>query len=303
MKYTIIGGAGNISKPVAEKLLDAGHQVTVIGRNAKNLEGLVAKGAKAALGSVDDADFLIKAFAGADAVYTMVPPDYTATDWKNSIGRKGKNYATAIRANNIKYVVNLSSIGADMPEGAGPVSGLYRVEEALNELAGVHIKHLRPGYFFQNLLANVGMVKNLNIIGSNFGGPDFKLVMVDPADIAAIATDELLNLHFTGHSIRYIASDERTTDEIAKIIGAAISKPALPWVIFSDDQALDGMLQAGLSHEVAKNYAEMGHALRTGAMSADYWKHRPAGLQKTKLEDFAKSFAAVYNMPEVAVHH
>jgi uncharacterized protein YbjT (DUF2867 family) len=295
MKYAITGGAGNISKPLIEKLLAAGQQVTVIGRDAAHLKELRDKGAKTVTGSVEDAAFLTAAFAGADAVYTMVPPTHDTKDWKGFIGSVGRNYAQAIRANGIKYVVNLSSFGAHAPDGCGPVSGLFRAEQALNELAGTNILHLRPGYFYSNLLGNLGMVRNMNIMGGNWGGPGFTLNLSAPPDIAEIAADELTGLKFTGHSVRYIASDERSTEEIASILGKAVGKPELPWVIFSDEQALQGMLQAGLPEEIAKNYVEMGHALRTGLMSEDYLKHRPAGLEKTKLEDFAKVFAAAYN--------
>ena len=191
MKYVITGGAGNISRPLTEKLLNAGHDVTVIGRSAENLKPLTDRGAKAALGSVDDIAFLKKTFANADAVYTMVPPDYTAPDLKAHIAQVGKNYAEAIRGSKIKYVVNLSSVGAHLSEGCGPVTGLYRVEQALNELEDVNIKHLRPVYFFSNLLGSVGMVKNMNIIGSNFGGPDFTMLLADTNDVADIAFEEL----------------------------------------------------------------------------------------------------------------
>ena len=295
MKYVITGGAGNISKPLAEKLLKAGHEVTVISRNAENIKSLVDLGAKPAIGSVTDTGFLIKTFTGADAVYTMVPPNYATTDMKASIAEVGKNYAEALKAANIKYVVNLSSVGAHLPDGVGPVSGLYRVEQAMNELKDTNIKHLRPTYFFANFLGNVGMIKNMNIIGGNFGGADFKMLLTDPSDIAQVAFEELSNLNFTGHSFQYIGSDERSTEDIAKIIGNAVGKPQLPWVTFTDEQAYGGMMQAGLPENVAKNYAEMGHAMQDGSMFEDYWKHHPGKLGKTKLEDFAKTFAAVYN--------
>lgn len=294
MKYVITGGAGHISKPLAEKLLKAGHDVTVVGRNAENLKPLTDQGAKAAIGSVEDIAFLTSAFAGADAVYTMVPPNMVADNWKQYIGQIGKNYTTAIKANNIKYVVNLSSLGAHLADGVGPVSGLYLAEQALNTLTDTNVKHLRPSYFFANFLGSVNMVKHMNIIGSNFGGKDFKMILVHTNDIAEAAAEELLQLNFTGHSVRYIASDERGTDEIAAVIGNAIGKPSLPWVTFTNEQAFEGMLQAGLPEEVAKNYAEMGNALQTGIMSEDYWKNKPV-LGKVKLEDFAKEFAAVYN--------
>ena len=93
-----------------------GHQVTVIGRNANNLASLTAKGAKAAVGTVEDEAFLQDVFAGADAVYTMVPPQYSAQSL-DAYQRIGATYAEAVKGNNIKYVVNLSSIGAHMREG------------------------------------------------------------------------------------------------------------------------------------------------------------------------------------------
>ena len=295
MKYVITGAAGNISKPLAEKLLKAGHDVTVISRSAENIKSLTDQGAKAAIGSVQDVEFLKKAFSGADAVYTMVPPRYDAPDMKVHIASVGKNYADALRTANVKYVVNLSSVGAHLPDGVGPVSGLYKVEQALNELTNTNIKHLRPVWFYTNLFANIGMIKHMNILGGNFGGDDFKMLMVFPNDIAEVAFEELSNLNFTGHSVRYIGSDERSTADIAKIIGASINKPELPWVVFSDEQSYQGMRQAGLPENVAKNYTEMGHAMHDGSMFEDYWKHHPEKLGKTKLEDFAKTFAAVYN--------
>ncbi|MDQ3846225.1 MAG: NmrA family NAD(P)-binding protein, partial [Bacteroidota bacterium] len=288
------GSAGHVTKPLSEKLLAAGHDVTVIGRNAENVKPLTDKGAKAALGSVEDVKFLQQTFSGVDAVYTMVPPYFGAADWKSYIEQIGKNYAEAIKASGVKYAVNLSSVGAHLPHGCGTVSGLYRVEKILNELDGVHIKHLRPGYFFQNFLSNVSMVKHMNILGGNFGPADTEIMLAEPDDIAEAAAEELQNLNFTGHSVRYIASDERTTGDIAKVLGTAIGKPDLPWVAFSDEQTLGGMQQAGLPEEVARNYTEMGAAIRSGIFSEDYWANRPR-LSKTKLEDFAPAFAAAYN--------
>ena len=295
MQYVITGAAGNISKPLVLSLLQSGHQVTVISRNESNIKELADAGAKAAIGSLEDLDFLIKTFTGADAVYTMVPPNHHPADWKAFIGGIGENYAKAIKAAGVKYVVNLSSIGAHMEEGCGPVSGLFRAEKALSTLTDVHILHLRPGYFYPNLFANLGLIKGMGIMGSNFSAEDGKFVIVDPTDIAAVAAKALTELSFTGHSIQYIASDEVSSQQIASAIGQAIGKPELAWVEFTDEQALGGMLQAGLPEEVAKNYVEMGGALRSGKMSEDYWKHRPTTLGKVKLADFAKVFAAVYH--------
>ncbi|HMO61269.1 MAG TPA: NmrA family NAD(P)-binding protein [Ferruginibacter sp.] len=294
MKYVITGGAGNISKPLTLALLKAGHNVTVIGRNADNLKALTAAGASAAIGSVEDVQFLTQAFAGADAVYTMVPPRYDITaNWKAYIGQVGANYRDALKNSGVKYVVNLSSVGAHLADGCGPVSGLHLAELALNELEGIAILHLRPGYFFSNFFGNTNMVRQMNILGSNFGGPGFKLVLSATDDIAAVAANALLNHNFTGHAYLYLASDVRTTDEIATVLGEAVQKQHLPWVTFTDEQALSGMLAVGFTEEIAQNYVEMGRAISSGAMMEDYWKSEPV-WGNVKLEDFAKQFAAVY---------
>ncbi len=293
MNYVITGSLGNISKPLAEQLIAAGHNVTVISSKADKTEQIEAIGAKAAIGSVEDVAFLTETFRGADAVYTMVPPNFGSSNWKKYIAGIGENYASAIQVSDVKNVVNLSSIGAHMREGCGPVSGLFFVEKALDGLVGVNVKHLRPGFFYTNFLGNIGMIKHMGIIGGNYGESAL-LVLVHPNDIAEAAAEELLGLSFSGKSVRYVTSDEKTTDEVAAILGYAIGKPDLKWINFKDDETIAGMTQAGLPLEVAENYAEMGAAMRSGEMASDYINNSPAEFGKTKFEAFAPVFAAIY---------
>lgn len=295
MKYVITGSLGNISKPLTQKLVAAGHDVIVISSNESRKADIEALGAKAAIGSVEDQTFLTKTFTGADAIYAMVPPNFAATDWKAFIGNTGIIYAEAIKASGVKNVVSLSSIGAHMAEGCGPVSGIYRVEQVYNTLSDVNVIHLRPGNFYTNLYANIGMIKHGGIIGGNYGN-NTSIVLVHPNDIAEAAAEELLALSFKGHSIRYVVSDERTTTEIAQVLGTAIGKPELPWIDFKDEDSFAGMTGAGLPEEIAKNYVEMGKAVREGSMFEDYYAQKSAvKVSKTKLEDFAKEFASAYN--------
>ena len=295
MKYVITGSAGNISKPLALQLLNAGHHVTVVGRKVENLLELTNAGAIAAIGSIEDVDFLTTVFTGADAVYTMVPPNFGATDWKSYIANIGGNYAVAIKNAGVKYVVNLSSMGAHMPTGCGPVSGLHFAEKHLDALDGVNVKHLRPAFFYPNHFASIPMIKNMGIIGGNYGENTI-LQMAAIEDIASAAAEELAQLNFTGKSVHYIVSDEKTTKEIAAILGQAIGKPELPWINIPDEQMMGGMIQAGLPEEIAKNYVEMGVAIRTGSMKEELEKNR-ATLKggTTDFESFASVFAIVYN--------
>jgi uncharacterized protein YbjT (DUF2867 family) len=294
MRYVITGSLGHISKPVTMALLQAGHTVTVITSKKENIPAIEGMGAKALAGTVEDAAFVTQAFAGADAVYTMVPPKLNAPDWKAYISSTGKIYADAIKANAVKHVVNLSSVGAHMPEGCGPVSGLFFVEKYLNE-SGANVLHVRAPYFYYNLFSNIAMIKNAGIMGGNFAIPQGKFPVADTSDIANEIANALLQLNFTGTNVKYITSDVTGTDEIASLIGEAVGKPGLAWVQFTDEQALQGMVQAGLPQEVAKNYVEMSAAMHSGTMMEDYFKNQPATYGKVKIEDFAKQFAAAYN--------
>lgn len=293
MKYVVTGSLGHISKPLVQQLVSAGHSVTVISSNADRAHDITALGATPAIGSVTDVTFLTATFTGADVVYTMVPPTWTASDWKAHIHCVGKNYAVAIKASGVNKVVNLSSIGAHMPSGCGPVSGLYWVEAELNALDGVDVVHLRPGFFYINFLSQLGLIRHMGIMGGNYG-VDTTMVLVHTSDIADVAAGFMLNPQLSGKSIQYISSDECTTSFVAATIGAAIGKPELPWINFSNEESLNGMLQAGLSNEVASNYSEMGAAMASGEMSADYIQHTPA-RGKISFQDFAKEFAAIYN--------
>lgn len=295
MKYVITGGAGNISKPLATQLLSAGHIVRVISRTENNLKDLINLGAQTAIGSLEDPGFVRQTFEGADAVYTMCPPNLVTPDLKEFWTTIGRNFAEAIDANGIRFVVNLSSIGAHLTKGAGTVSALHHVEGELNNLQDVNIKHLRPAYFYSNLMMYISMIRDAGIIGSNYSNPGKRFPMSDTSDVAAVAAEELTSLDFRGHSIRYLASDEADTDEIAGLIGNAIGRPGLKWLTFSNEQLMHGLLQAGLSQEIARNYIELGNAMDSGEVFEEYRKKRPCRFGAVKLYDFMKVFATVYN--------
>ena len=297
MKYVITGSLGHISKPIVQALVKAGQEVSVITSSAERSREIQALGATPMIGSVEDVEFLKEAFRGADAVYTMVPPKNVTAEWKKHIASVGANYAAAIKDAGVKYVVNLSSVGAHRPAGCGPVSGLHAGEKALNELSGVNVLHLRPGFFYYNFHALAGMIKHAGIAGGNYGAGT-KMILSDTNDIAEVAADALLNMKFSGKSVKYASSDERTTDEVASVLGDAIGKPDLKWIDFTDEQNLDGLVQAGLPREVAENYTEMGAAIRTGILFEEYYQigERPTG--RTKLEDFAKQFSYAFQQQE-----
>jgi uncharacterized protein YbjT (DUF2867 family) len=291
-KYVITGSLGHISKPLVTGLVKAGKSVQVITSDPNKVADIENLGATAIVGSVQDREFVRKAFEGANVAYTMIPPIWKTDNWRKSQNEVGKNYADAILSNGVKYVVNLSSIGAHAGNGIGPVDGLADFEKLLNNIPGLNVKHLRPSYFYYNFFSQIGLIKQAGILGANFGSDDEKIYLAAPKDIAAAALDELLNLNFSGSSVRYIISDERSGKEIAEVLGNSIGK-AIPWVVFTDEQQKEGLLQAGISETHAEGYTQMGVSMRSGKMMEDARKLKPT-FAPTKLEEFAKEFAAAF---------
>lgn len=291
MKFVITGSLGNISKPLAQTLVVAGHQVTVISSQPERAKDIENLGASPAIGNLSDVVFLAQTFRDADAVYTMVPPNYVVSDYRQYFRDMANYYAAAIKSAGVKRVVNLSSIGAHLPEGTGPIKGLHDLEQIFSTLDDVAIVHLRPAYFYTNYYANADMIRHAGILGSNYPA-DAKLVMVHPTDIADVAAT-LIQQPISGKTVRYIASDEISAGEVTQLLGNAIGKPELPWVEFSDEQSYDGMVQAGLSEELSRNYTEMGNAVKSGILFEDYKINKPE-LSKRKFKDFAGEFASAY---------
>ncbi|GAA3784665.1 NAD(P)H-binding protein [Flavobacterium ginsengiterrae] len=291
MKIIVSGSLGNIGKPLTANLVAAGHDVTVISSNADKKSAIENLGAKAAIGSVSDSGFLTETLKGADALFAMTPPNLGGQNVIANTTEAGRAFAKAISETNIKRVVMLSSIGADLPTGNGPIAGLYHIEKLYNEL-NTSITFLRAGYFYTNFYNDVPMIKGAGIMGGNFPA-DVKIPLVHPKDIAQAVAEEIVKTS-EGKNIRYIISDVRTPGDTAKTLGTAISKSDLPWVEFTDEQSLEGMKQAGIPEEIAGLYTEMGTGLRNGKIAEDFLKSNLSVDGKTKLEDFAKEFAAQF---------
>ncbi|GAB3794177.1 NmrA family NAD(P)-binding protein [Spirosoma humi] len=292
MKIVVTGSLGHIGQPLATELVQKGHTVTVISSKPEKQTAIEALGATAAIGSLEDVDFLVAAFTGADAVYAMVPPSYAEPDQVAYYRRIVGKYIQAIQQSGVQRVVYLSSYGAHLDKGTGLILGSHHTEGMLNALSDVAITHLRPGYFYYNLYNFVSMIKEQGFIGTNYGGDD-RLVMVAPSDIAAVAAEELA-APATGINVRYIASDDLVASEVAHILGAAIGKPDLKWVVFSDEQVTDAMTKAGLPPAFVAGFVELGASIHSGALREDYDLHKPAVMGNVKLADFANEFAASF---------
>jgi uncharacterized protein YbjT (DUF2867 family) len=294
MNIVVTGSLGNISKPLTKELVQKGDKVTVISSNPEKQKDIEALGATAAIGSLEDVDFLVSTFSDADALYCMVPPNNyfdLNLDLVAYYRRLGNNYAQAMKQSRIKRVVNLSSIGAHLEQGSGILLGAHDVEQILNELSSdVAITHLRPCSFYYNLYAYAETIKKEGLIAANYGADD-TIPWVSPIDIAAAIAEEIVT-PLVGRKVRYVASEELTGDETASILGAAIGKPNLKWIVISNAQMLSDLEAAGMNPQIAAGLVEMYASLHRGVLAEDYYRNKSAVMGKVKLVDFAKEFAA-----------
>jgi uncharacterized protein YbjT (DUF2867 family) len=264
--YVITGATGNTGRVVAEKLLARAQKVRVIGRDAKRLDRFTQKGAEAFVADATDADALTKAFSGANAAYALIPPNLGAPNIRAYQDQVSDALVSAIQKNGLKHAVVLSSFGADKPEKTGPVLGLHNLEEKLNGISGLNALYLRAGYFMENLLPQVGVIKAFG----DMAGPvkvDLPLPMIATPDIGAVAADALLKLDFEGKSSRELqGAADVTYAEIARIAGAAIGKPDLAYNQLPAEQLRPALLQMGMSSNMADLLLEMADALNSGYM-------------------------------------
>ena len=264
--YVITGATGNVGSVIARTLLAKGQKVRTIARNVDRLQALAADGAEPFACELTDAAALAKAFAGASGVYVMIPPNLQTQDYRAWQDRVSDAAATAIERAGVANAVSLSSVGADKPEGTGPVVGLYRLEQKLNRISGLNVLHLRAGYFMENTLAQIGVIRTMGIMAGPLR-PNLGIAMIATRDIGDAAAAALLKLDFSGRQARELLGQrDLSMTEAAAIIGNAIGKPELTYAMAPDEQLRPALMQAGLSENMVNLLLEMSAAMNSGHM-------------------------------------
>jgi uncharacterized protein YbjT (DUF2867 family) len=262
--YVILGATGNTGSIIADTLLLQGKKVRVVGRDAGRLQRFVRKGAEAFTGDVSDVGALTKAFRGARAAYLLLPPITSREDQE----RESDAIAKAATESGLRYAVHLSSYGAHVPEGTGPVTGLHSSEQKLNAIGGLSVLHLRAAYFMANNLAAISMIQGMGIFGHALR-PELKLPMIATRDVGEYGARRLLNLDFSGKQTRELLGErDLSMTEITAVIARGIGKPDLRYEQFSYDQMQRALEQMGMEPKKAAVYVEMFRAMNAGVLAA-----------------------------------
>ena len=289
--YVVLGATGNTGSVISNSLLLKGEKVRVVGRDAARLERFVRKGAEAFTANVSDAAALTKAFTGARAAYLMVPPSMTSQDYRADQERESNAIAKAVKESGLQYAVNLSSYGAHVPEGTGPIAGLHSAEQKLNAISGLNVLHLRAAYFMQNNLAAIGMIHGMGIFGHALL-PDLKLPMIATRDIGDYAAQRILNLDFSGKQTRELLGErDLSMNEATAVIARGIGKPELRYVQFPYEQVQQVLMQMGIPPKTAALFTEMYKAINEGIVAAEE-PRSPENTTPTSFEKFVQDVLA-----------
>lgn len=288
---TVMGATGHTGKKIVQLLIRDKEKVRALGRSESKLAELESAGAEVMMGDTNDTSFLAKAFEGADAVYTLLPTDPRAPDYRAEQDRQGEAIVKALRQSGVKYVVALSSLGADLNEGTGVILGLHAQEERLKQLKGVSILLLRPVSFFENFYTTLPLIKYEGINGDSVQA-ELPVPMVATADIAEVAAKALRERNWKGVVVRELLGPRDLSHaEATQIIGKHIGNPDLQYVQFSYEDETRALVNAGLSESFATLYSDMTRAFNEGIVKPS---RNHENTTATRFEDFAKELAHAY---------
>jgi uncharacterized protein YbjT (DUF2867 family) len=291
--YVVLGATGHVGSVVSTRLLDAGLRIRVVARSADKLAPFAARGAEPFAGSVEDVPFLRRALQGAHAAFVMLPPHVGQgiRAWQE---RTAGTIGDALAVARVPWSVTLSSIGADLERGNGPVAGLHTLEQRLDRIPGLAPLHLRPGYFFENNLGAVGVIRAMGSNGGALRG-DVKMAHIASRDIGEVAARRLIALDWKGRTVQELHGErDLTMAEVTAALGKAIGRPELKYVQFPYADAQKGLVQAGVPEEMAALYMEMSKGFNEGKVKATQ-PRSPASTTPTSIERFAEEiFAPAY---------
>jgi len=293
---TILGATGNVGSKIAEYLImNKTEDIRLVSRTAgASLPCLLKKSSAGVTsyadvqsfdGDIEDFDFLVEALKGSDSVFTLIPPNMKADSHTKYAEDVIDKIARAVEATNVKFVVNLSSVGADLAEGTGLISYLHKMEERLNSIKGLNVLHVRAGYFMENLVMNIDRIRTREVISMSLRG-DLKIPMIATEDIARFIGERLEKRDFTGSSIQYLLGErDISMTEAASIIGKRIGMRDLTYFVVPYDEAEKELVEAGVSPDVSHAYLEMIRAFNEGRIAGTF-KRTKSNTTAIKLETF-----------------
>ncbi|MER6567168.1 NAD(P)H-binding protein [Streptomyces sp. NPDC001093] len=265
---------GQIGRQVLDALLDSEQPVRVIARDLSRLPARVRERVDVVPGSHGDLDVVMEAFAGADSVFWVVPPDSRADSVEGHYLDWTRPACEAITRHGVKRVVAVSTLGTGIEKNAGHLTASLAKDDLIRS-TGVSFRALGAAAFMENLLWQVEAIRNQD----TFFLPsvaDRVLATIATRDIAATATRLLLDDSWSGQDgVPLVSPDRISPDDMAQIISEVLERP-VRYQQVPLDAYKETAVGRGASEAWAQGLVDMAAAQIAGAYDAEHHSAEPS---------------------------
>ncbi|HEV2656509.1 MAG TPA: NAD(P)H-binding protein [Ktedonobacteraceae bacterium] len=265
---------GQIGHQVLNNLLNSDEPIRVIARDSSRLSPRVRECVQVVQGSHNDINVVTKAFAGADCVFWLVPPDPHADSVEDYCLDFTRPACEAIKRQGVKRVVAVSTLGQGVAKNAGQLSAAQAMDELIKS-TGVSYRALRMPSFMENLLGQVESIKNQGMFFLAMSG-DHKLLTCATPDIAAVAARLLLDGSWSGQdSVPVVGPDDLSPNDMAQIMSEVLQRP-VRFQQVTNEAYKATLMQYGISEAWAQGLVDMAVAVDQGC-----YNNEPRTAQST----------------------
>jgi uncharacterized protein YbjT (DUF2867 family) len=262
--YTVAGATGRVGSVVATRLLEDGQQVRVIVRDPAKAAIWTERGADVAVADLADRYRLADALAGSRGAFLLLPFDPSAADLAGQTRRQVAAMAAAVHDAAVPHVVMLSSGGADLATGTGPVVGLHQLEQHLLG-TGTVLTALRCVHFQEKVTDVLDSARLGGVYPVFARSPDVATSMVATHDVGLAAADALQRPPERSETVD-VLGPRSTEREVARHLGDALGRdlevvtiPRRGWTV--------ALTEAGLPTAAAELLTELYDADQQGLLA------------------------------------
>lgn len=260
MRIAVTTPGGHVGRHLTRILIRAGMKPLLLTRHPDQIDAQLREHVEVVAADSWDADRVVAATRGVDAVYWVNPPSASGDPLADH-ARATTAIVAAVRANGIRRVVFQSSVGAEMRHGAGEIDGLAATEVALDAL-DIDVTHLRCGYFFTNLTYEIDALRGGTV--QTVLPLDAPMAWVAPRDIAEVAATTLLNPSWSGRRVQGVhGPSDLSWAEVGEVLTAELGHEVRVERI-GDERMRAQLLAAGMPEPMADAVLGMSTGLRDG---------------------------------------
>jgi len=285
MVYLVTGASGNIGRRVTEALITRGERPRVFARAPSRIRARFGERVETVQGDLRAPSQLAAALEGVDALFLVSSgPELAEID---------ALAAKAAKAAGVKRLVKLSALGSRAKGITTAVARWHADGEAAIRASGISYTFVQPVGFMSNALEWARSIKSQGVVRASTG--DGRIAMIDPDDIAEVATIALTSSAHQGETLAITGPEALTYAEMTAKLSAAIGKP-LVFESISDAQARSNLLGFGLAPDLVDALILLWSEVREGLVSiVTDAVERVTGHKATTFDQWARAHASEFS--------